>query len=446
MPVQDYSGYTVCVVDNGLFADLASGLTRWFGRVLLCVPTGSTPWPTSAQVSVGQGLHTIGSSSARNTLVGHGMARVEKVDDVLLLLDEIDLFVFPGLYFAPLQAHLRQMGKRVFGSAFGEDVELDRVLFKELLQEARLPVPKYEVIRGVDNLRRRLALASGVVKVSRTRGDFETFVSTVAAQSDIDIDGLAHGLGPLKNDKQFLVEDLLPVGDMLEIGYDGFMVDGDWTGGLLGLEMKDKAYVGHVIADKSAFPPQLAQANDAVAGALKTMGYRNAFSSEVLVERPVMGTPGRGYFIDPCCRFGSPPGAIMMRLAVNLPDILWFGSAGLAIEPVFAQKWVAQLQVTRVAARTDWTVLNVPGNVRNKVFVHWPIQVGEQLYAMPFGYENPIVCSTVGEGATLDAAVEDACAVAETISGHGLQVPTGAVQDGAAALERLGEYGIRLPA
>lgn len=445
MPLQDYSQLTVCVVDNGLFSDLATGLTRWFGRVLLYVPPGATPWPTTAQLSVGQGL-SAGGAQARNTMAGNGIARVEKVDNVLLLIDEVDLFVFPDIYQPALQTHLRQLGKRVFGSAFGEDIELDRFLFKDILQQAGLPVPKYQTIRGVNDLRRRLALSPGVVKISRSRGDFETFFSKQFAQTDLDLDSIAHGLGPLKDEKKFLVEEPLPVSEMLEIGYDGFMIDGVWTGGLLGLEMKDKAYVGRAVPNVADYPPQLAEANNVLAPALKALGYRNAFSSEVLVERPVGGVPGRGYFIDPCCRFGSPPGAAMMRLTRNLPDIFWFGAVGQAIEPEFEAPWVAQLQVTRVAGRTDWTALDVPADMRDRVFVHWPLAVGKKLYAMPMHYDNPAVCAVVGSGATLDAAVEDALAAAAEIGGHGLQVPTSAVQDGAAALERLGEYGITLPA
>lgn len=440
MPQQDYSRRTVCVVDNGLFSDLALGLTRWFGRVLLYVPPGATPWPTTAQLSVGQGLHTSVGFAANTT-----SAQVEKIDDLFAHLSDVDLFVFPDIYHASLQSHLRNLGCRVFGSGYGEDLELDRFLFKLFLEQAQLPVGKYETITGVDDLRRRLTLSPGVVKISRSRGDFETFFSKEFAQTDLDIDSIAHGLGPFKDFKKFLVEEPLPVSEMLEIGYDGFMINGEWTSGLLGLEMKDKAYVGRALA-KEQYPPQLAKANDAIAPMLAERGYKNAFSSEVLVERPVGGVLGAGYFIDPCCRFGSPPGAAMMRLITNLADILWFGAVNVAIDPVFEQPWVAQLQVTRVAAREDWTALSVPDNVRSRVFVHWPLEAGGQLYAMPMHYDNPAVCAVVGAGDSLSAAVEDALAVAEQITGHGLQVPTGAVQDGADALARLGEYGIQLPA
>src|ERR1700722_8124985 len=109
----NYRSKTVCVVDNGLFLEVARTLAKDFGKVLYYMP-----WQS-------------GYPKSNVLLVGHGIPGIKRIDSFWPLLDEIDLFVFPDVYEGPLQEHLVSLGKRVWGSRNGDELELFRADSKE---------------------------------------------------------------------------------------------------------------------------------------------------------------------------------------------------------------------------------------------------------------------------------------------------------------------------
>ena len=54
--------------------------------------------------------------------------------------DEIDLWIFPDIGWGGTQKTLRKMGKAVWGSMGGDDFELYRTRFLDLLKQLKLPV------------------------------------------------------------------------------------------------------------------------------------------------------------------------------------------------------------------------------------------------------------------------------------------------------------------
>jgi hypothetical protein len=86
-------------------------------------------------------------------LIGEGLSNVERVNNLFDYIDEVDVFVFPDIIDADLQLHLESLGKKVFGSRRGEELETNRAGMREYMKELKLPVGHYEIIKGVDALR-----------------------------------------------------------------------------------------------------------------------------------------------------------------------------------------------------------------------------------------------------------------------------------------------------
>src|SRR5580698_7548721 len=112
----DLSKATVCVVDQGLFAELAAVLAPSFGRTLYC-STWKTAFPRSNASAVGKGL-----------------AGVQRIESFWPIIDQIDLFVFPDILNGDYQIYLRRLGKRVWGSGQAEELELSRAHAKRWMR------------------------------------------------------------------------------------------------------------------------------------------------------------------------------------------------------------------------------------------------------------------------------------------------------------------------
>jgi hypothetical protein len=221
------SDKTVCVVDNGLFVGLAEVLAEKFGKVYYTTPTAG-PFPTSSEYGIGRGLE--------------GVTRLPDPNDALSLLDKIDLFVFPDLYFAGLQVMLRDLGKRVWGSGPAEILELDRLRCKRFCEKCGLEVGKYTVVKGISEAETFVKNNPGVfLKTSRhappARGDFETLNCSSYKAVRFRLEEIRSRLGPLAETVELILEQ--PIPDALELATDVYSVCGEWPSqGVLGIEAK----------------------------------------------------------------------------------------------------------------------------------------------------------------------------------------------------------------
>ena len=269
---------TTLVVDNGLFVDLAIRLSKDFKKTYYTVP-----W-VSAFPKMNLGMLGTGFEES-----------IEVVSDVFGdHFDSIDLFVFPDVYFGPLQEQLVKMGKTVWGGRMGEDLELCREGMKEILTELGQPVGNYEVVKGTAALRSYLKSHKDVfVKINRWRGTFETFHSPNYKAVEPKLDEVEYNLGAFKYVVEFIVEDAL--NDRVEYGTDAWSIDGKYPSKLFsGVEIKDKGFLG-TFADYKDIPKPLVAFNEAIAPTLKAYGYRGFFSSEVRIGKDM-----EPYMIDFC--------------------------------------------------------------------------------------------------------------------------------------------------
>jgi hypothetical protein len=304
----DISDMTVRCYDFGLFGYILEEMTEFKKREYYC------PWESSFPTS-------------DKAMIGDGVKGIERLEYFEPGIKDVDLFTFFDFYKGPLQEDLRSRGKFVFGSGLAEIYEIDRILFKETLDKAGLPVIPCTIIEGgIDELREwckeQPKGAKLVIKSSCYRGDFETTVIDGVDNTIEDflyfMDKLAYDLGVRKEQIVFICESILDAA--CEPGYDGVNSDGvfgDW--GMIGYEKKGDALIGRMYKNDD-LPHIIKNVNDCMApfftaegikkaSDMKTMplaGYRGLYSMESIITKK-----GKCFPLDICCRAGSPSSEVL---------------------------------------------------------------------------------------------------------------------------------------
>jgi hypothetical protein len=404
---------TVCVFDNGLYTSLAQTLAHSFGQVFY-----HSPWEQ-------------GFPRGNSVIIGDGIPGVTRINSIWPHIEEIDLFVFPDIFHGPLQVYLRGIGKRVWGSGLAESLEFMRPEAKRWLRDLGLPVAPYRAITGTYDLRRHLQRHDNqFVKISRTRGDMETFLAKTFPLIEPRLDELEHALGAKKNITEFVVEE--PIDAKVEVGYDGFTVDGQYPQqALFGIETKDAGYIGKV-SDYAAMPRALGYVNSKLSPLFRDLKYRGFWSSEICIAQD--NTP---YLIDPCCRMASPPGELYQYLIENLAEILWMGAAGAVIEPKFKHAWGAQLILTSDWANHGWQPIEFPKELEDNVKLHYLTIIGGKQYYVPQSVTFPEIGGIVAGGATKQEAIDAVAIIAEHVTGYDVKYNIHALEEAADGMEQL---------
>lgn len=402
-----------CVYDNGLFPELAVSLVGQFKQVYY-YSSWETSFPRSSSM-----------------LIGKGIEGVERIDSIWPYIDRIDLFAFADILHGPLQVYLRSIGKRVWGSGLAESLELHRAASKKWLRDLGLPVGPYRALQGMNELRRHLQMHDDqFVKISRSRGDMETFHAKSYELIEPRLDELEHALGAKKNITEFVVEE--PIDAKTEVGFDGFTVDGQYPyRALFGVESKDAGYVGQVLP-YSSLPRSVAFVNQKLSPLFKDLSYRGFWSSEIRVTAD--GTP---YLIDPCCRMASPPGELYLYLIANLAEVIWNGAAGDMVDPVWRYEWGAQLVLKSSWAETGWQPIQFPERYREHVKLHYLTVIDGQHYYVPQEVKFPEIGSVVAGGKTKDQAIRNAIAIAEQVDGYDVKFDAAALEQAAEGMEKI---------
>lgn len=419
--MSDTKRRSVCVYDYGAFVTLAQYLVGRFAKVFYFCPWQDA-YPSSGPRLVGTGIP--------------GVTRIET--DIWDHLDEIDLFVFPEVCDGPLQEHLVSLGKRVWGSRRGEELELDRAKAKETFKRLGMDVGPYEVVEGIDALRAFLKKHKDqYVKINTTRADMETFHALSYQDAEVALDHIEHRMGASAEKRTFIVEkNLSPA---IETGYDGYCIDGKWPkSGVTGVEIKDRCYVQRAISYRQ-LPQSVRTVNDKLAPELKRYGYRGFISTEV------RATPdGGAYLIDPCARFGSPPNEACQLQIENLAEIMWEGADGIVIEPEFAATYAAELLIRSEFALSNWQPIRFPKSIADHVKIRNLTIIDGMHYCVPLGSQGG--CSVIGAvaaiGDTAEEAIENCKAIAKQVQGHDIDFSPDTLDESWEALQQVLPKGI----
>lgn len=396
--MNDLSKKTVCVVDNGLFVSFARKLAKGFGKVYYHTPFACS-FPRTQQLMPGDGFDDI-----------------ERCNFPLAIADKVDLWVFLDLYHSDLQEYLEANGARVWGARRGEELELYRWQFKQYLKKLGLPVQPMERLEGLEKLRSHLkTVKNKFVKTSFVRGDFESFRHDSYELSEPRLDDLEHSLGPTKRGYEFIVED--EIADAVEVGYDGFTVDGQFPShSMLAYEIKDCGMIGVVLADDKLSKP-VKLINDSLASTLKGYNYRGFWSTEIRYTKDK-----RAYFLDPCCRLGTPSNELLQELFDGWPEVVWNGAEGKLHSPTPKAKFGVMAMINSEWAVNDWMSVHYPKELEEWVKLRYHVKIEGKNYVPPQTVGLPDLGGVVGVGATLKEAAELCRQRAAQIKGYQLRV------------------------
>ena len=403
-----------CVVDTGgNYVSVASRLAREYKTVYYCNPSWQDSYPKMNKPAIGQGIE--------------GIEVVESIFDVY---DEIDLWVFPDVFFGSLQEWLVSQGEVVWGSRSGEELELQRDDLKAHMDALGLPVNKYQSIKGITNLRLYLEENKNVwVKINKWRGTVETFYSENYQLIKPELDEMQYSLGIFSEEIDFIVEN--PIDDAVEVGYDGWTIDGEYPVLCLsGVEIKDKAYAGEVKAYKD-LSPLVTGFNDKMSETFKGYGFRSFFSTEIRVDKNK--TP---YMIDFTARVPCPPGEIYQELYKNYGEIIWAGANGEMVIPQTTAKYAVELLIESEWAVKSFQPVYFPEEVAPYVKLK-KNKIGDGVnYIIPQLFGSSDIGAVVGLGDTLELAINQCLYSADQISGNGISMRKDTLNDAQGELDK----------
>ena len=407
------------VIDNGLFVSFARMLARQSKTVVDYYSPWQSSFPRSQTLKIGEGFDDL-----------------RRVNFPLEDADSVDLWVFLDLYHSDLQLFLESKGARVWGARGGEELELYRWDFKQYLKKLGLPVQPMEKVLGISALRDKLRkVEKKFVKTSFVRGDFETFKHETYELTEPRLDELEHVLGAAKHGYEFIIEDEIP--DAVEVGYDGFTVDGKFPShAMMAYEVKDCGMIGVVLSEgKLSEPVKLI--NSTLAPALKGYRYRGFWSTEIRYTKDK-----RAYFIDPCCRLGTPSNELLQELFDGWPQVLWDGAEGKLKSPTPVAKFGCMAIVHSEWAVNDWMAIHYPRKLDRFVKLRFHTRMQGKDYVPPQVVGLPDLGTVVGTGDTLLAAIKQCKERAAQIKGYQLKVDLSSIDSAMETIAQGEKIGI----
>lgn len=417
--MMDLNTKSVCIVDNGIFSEMATTLAKSFGQVWYTSPWVSD-FPSSHQVELGEGF-----------------TEFDRVPDIWDIVDYVDLFVFPDLYQGPLQEYLADQGKRVFGSRNGDELENWRGEAKELFASLGINQAKYEMCKGIDALRKYLKSVGNRkvwIKINLTRRDTETFPSIGYELVKSKIDQLEADLGPMAQAMMFLVEDDLL--GTLDVAIDTFCVDGAYPNTVvLGTEVKGEAYLG-AVKQWDALPMRITSIYDNLSNTLEQFQYRCFLSLESRCRNNMV------WLCDPCCRAGSPPLELQLNWITNLAEVMWQAADGIVVEPQYDGKYGFELIIHSDWAQKHPLRLDFPAKYRDQLKFRYASQFKDGLWIMPQD-GGPRIAAAVASGDDIEQCFEECKEIAGSLKGIQVETFNRAMGDLRDNLKTLASWGIK---
>lgn len=413
----DLKTKSVMVIDHGIFTYVAEKLVNIYGKVYYFCHH-QEEYPTIEQLAIGTGI-----------------PGVTKVHDPLEV--DCDLYVFPNTYDSTLQKQLLKMGKNVWGSRKGDELELNRWYGLQTLSKVGLPVPNATKIIGVDNLINYLRQTNNkYIKISYLRGVTETFHYTNMKECGnyLNVE-LREACQPLEKYIEFIVFE--PIDAKIESGFDCINIDGQFSDYVqLGYEVKDCAYVFKTVK-YNELPELIKITGDKLSDVFKGYGYRGFFSNEVRITENKIP-----YLIDFTCRLGSPSGEPMIENLENIGEVLWYGSQGHLLPLKFKNVYGCQAHIYSTYGTDKAQPIFYPEEIKDYVKLRNYCIVDGQRYIIPEPMCYSEKGTVIGYGSTLQEAIDQCKEHASQISGWGVEIKLDDIEKGLDSIKIGEQYGI----
>jgi hypothetical protein len=413
----DLSEKTAVVYDRGgLYLYCAEKLSQSYKKVMYYLADADA-YPTSQKYTIGTGI-----------------TGVKRIHDFYKHVDEADIIYFFDCYDGEMAHWLKSQGKKVFSSLRGEQIEIDKVMFLETLEELELPCPKTYLAEGMKELCDYLKEHDGETLFMKNlhRGDFESRKFTSMAQSRPFLDDLKKRLGSASDTIEVLVQHKIEA--ECEVGWDGYQVNGEYTkNGIVGYEIKDKGFVGKVFENK---PEILAQIDDAFSPVFKKLGYQGNYSTEIRITED--GTP---YFIDATCRVPSPPGEAMCELYGNWAEATYQIACGEVPKLIPKAQYVAVIILTSSWYNNHELHVKFPAKIKEFVKLKNYTKRDGEYYCIPNGNEE-FFGAVIAYGDSVEDATELCHEYAEMVEADEMDFDDEIFEDAEEAISKGEQFGI----
>lgn len=427
-----YSG-GVMVVDSGAGVDIARVLVPYFDKVYYYSEWKQGGFPKSRNYQVGVGIPGVESVMNMDEWVLKNIIAKENDQE-----PPISLFIFTDCYNGDKQVLLEHLGFNVFGSRYGEELELDREGLKDLLKHVGLPVGPYKVLKGLDAVSEHLkANDDQFVKLSRYRGDAETFHADNFKDRENYLDSLKTDLGVLKNELNFICEDALP--DCVETGVDLQVVDGKYPSIVQsGLEVKDCGYAS-VVKPYKELPKEITVVTDKLSPVFEHFGYKGNFSNEIRI-----GKDKKPYLMDMTCRQAMPVTFTQLYAYENIAEIFMETAKGNVVDPKPRNKFFCEMIIKSEWAEKNEQYVEIPkGFEENFFFKNYTIINGE-MYVLPHAIGMCEIGSVVAGGETIEEAFEEVQSIGKELKGSELHIPFDKIDTMRKEIELMSKFGINI--
>lgn len=414
----NFKNKTATVIDFGGQISVAQRLSRDFGTVYYHVP-----------------YVTNGFADHEAFDIGRNVEGIIKVDDWASVFEETDLFVFPDLYFQDLQALLRRMGKLVFGSGQGQVMEQDRGAMKRLQRELGLPINDYVEVTGMDELEAVLKVQENRYVKGSLRGDMETFKSVNYTLSKEVLKELRHRLGIFDRQEKYIVE--TPIEAIGEIGYDGYVIDGQYPKETCcGIEIKDSFYIGKMI-NYTQLPKQVRLVGDKLAPIFQSYEYRGAYSNEIRIDKQM-----QGFLIDQTCRFPQPNTDLTLEMYENYSEIIWDVASGIVPVIKYKYKWGCQFIMRSELAQTESIAIQFPKEYEKNIKIKNLVIDNGTHYATKNGIAMKECGSVVFCAHSMEQAIKGAIEITQSIKSFDIKFNTDSAGEAEKQIKELNKNGI----
>lgn len=409
---------TICCVDHSTFFPVAQRLARDAKRVLYHIPER-------------EGFETFAKFSR-----GFGHEDVELCSDFWPIKHEIDCFVFPDCSDAGLQLELESQLFPVWGTKGAYSLETMRGKWMDACEKLGLPMPTTHAIKGLTNLRLFFDEHRGEVfhvKLSRFRGDCETFKAEEPSALKNKLDILALKFGPFQEHITFYVQE--PVETDIESGADTYFVNGQYPDKvILGYEKKGESYFA-TWKDRDKMPPEVWKVSEALAPLLAEHRYCNLVSTEVRVKED------KSYLLDPCLRFPSPAGEEQLEMYGNFTEIVYRGALGELVQPEMAAKFCGEAVIEYCGDKDGWKSIRIPEEVRQWVKLY-ACGYEDDAYHFPPAQDPEAIGCIVGLGDTPEEVLDRLKEIRDALKDSCVDMHIEPIADLFAEIEEAEDLGI----
>jgi len=407
---------TVCIFDSSSFTPFARAFMGKVKKIYYYSQCEGNGFPQSEYFHVGTGIDG-----------------VERIDSWLDKISEVDLWVFTDVYYVGEQLYLKSLGKRVWGCGLTSWMELDRMRLKEWLDKNKMPVPESTEYIGIKDLIKNVK-PEEFIKISYYRGDEETIKYYDRERSELRLKEMEIKLGAIAEEYVFITEEKI---EGIEIGADTYSVDGQYPSDMLwGIEIKDAGYLGKICSEIQ-LPKQIRYINDKIKSIFKEEKTRGHFSYEIRTDNP-----NDGYLIDFTARMPNPPYQLHIAMTKNLPEIIWYGSQGIMVQPEYNAKYGAIAIMKSEYAKDHYMPVRIPDKSKEWVYLmEWMVDKKGEYWSCPIsGFDE--FGAVVGIGNTQKEAIDNLNKNAKDVKGDGLVIETPALDEADKQLKDLRKYGV----